>query len=1182
MSKKPDNHCERCHNPVLCDAPHNFVCENPTWIEDLLNDPALWKSIDDDAFPEPISHELLRLRSIFEQRQVFAMVFQIKDVGEVLMKFPVLCSAAYLKNDVITKKLIEKPLSLGDWQSIASELLKQSQNQYIYDLPEPFRFILSEIWDMYQESRFVNQRNRFIGHGALGFDDNAEYRHYCENMLSAIAKHLERVNEAYRHLKLSVNDDNAIFVTIEGENIALTPFIVRLGENLCFFDYLDGRKQIPPAYGLDYVNGGSHKRFDAPYLAEAYRRFDDISHSDFVVENSVSDLEAERVLASMNGASSFTTPEALKQWIVKNVPNECVGGVHLLTMERGMGKTAFVYALESGVIPLKDVKVCAYYCSHAQMRGVGNFIQGIMNSLRGILTDVVYRTLPQLRLDHENRAGNLLEVLKGYKREYTKRGEGSRLLLILDGLDEIPADQADVFEYIPKSEDMPENIYILLTARNPEREQLAPHVVEALNKLSIGSHYEVMPDSPENQATLRTYLSKQDMVKTERGFRRPTNAEIERLLELSGNTFINLSVYSKLVSAGYAIDTLPELNNEQLFSHYLSILRSAYGEKLYNEALRVLVMIATAYENLTLQELAYLCGYPGITLQLLAFIKDFGALIKAVRSNVRGTELAIANDRYREYVESNFADELRQMTVELVDRILAEDVQDYQSGQGIDSIPDGVLYLAAYVAEYLFCHVNNVLDSADTSRELWNKIKICGLAVTSKLEYQLIRECMCYTGIIKLLLLTEDDNNLAKGYMNRAVTYHALIRDEDALADYSRAIEIGEHLHQEGRLLDENFLAVVYMNRAVTHHSLTHYQDAVTDYSRAIEIAECLHQEGKLSDENFLATFYTNRAVTYATLTRYQDALADHFHAVEIRECLYRQECLHDENDLAIVYMNRAITYCCHTLYEHALADCSRAIEIRERLHRERRLSDENDLATSYMNRANTYDFLTRYEDALADITRAVSICERLHREGRLPDENDLAKVYMSRANTYDSLVRYEDALADITRAVSICERLHREGKLPDENYLAAVYMNRANTYRSLTRYEDALADYARAIEIWERLHREGRLYDINDLLRCYLNKAISLGKSGDSGKAVDECTKGIALCEELPVEKLSSVMAKLINLYTYRAITYRDKFLEVKKAKADFARVRQLKKKKRLNNWKVFWRAISSRFFCI
>ena len=128
MSKKTDNHCERCHNPVLCDAPHNFVCENPTWIEDLLNDSALWKSIDDDAFPEPISHELLRLRSIFEQHQVFAMVFQIKDVGEVLMKFPVLCSAAYLKNDVITKKLIKKPLSLGDWQGIASELLKHSQH----------------------------------------------------------------------------------------------------------------------------------------------------------------------------------------------------------------------------------------------------------------------------------------------------------------------------------------------------------------------------------------------------------------------------------------------------------------------------------------------------------------------------------------------------------------------------------------------------------------------------------------------------------------------------------------------------------------------------------------------------------------------------------------------------------------------------------------------------------------------------------------------------------------------------------------------------------------------------------------------------------------------------------------------------------------------------------------------
>ena len=1136
MSKKTDNHCERCHNPVLCDAPHNFVCVNPTWIEDLLNDSALWKSIDDDAFPEPVSHELLRLRSIFEQRQVFAMVFQIKDVGEVLMKFPVLCSAAYLKNDVITKKLIEKPLSLGDWQGIASELLKQSQHQYVYTLPDSLRTILVDILRMYQKSLFVNQRNRFIGHGALGFDDNAEYRHYCENMLSAIAKHLDRVKEAYRHLMLSIDENNDISVTIDGETIALSPFIVRLGEELCFFDYLDGRKQPPPAYGLDYVSGGAHRRFEAPYFANVYAQLGCTYDTDFVVENSVSDLEAENVLASMNEAANFVDPTALSEWVQSNIVNEYMGGVHLLTMERGMGKTAFVYALESGIVELDDVKVCAYYCSHAQMRDVGNFVQGVMNALNGSLVETVYKALPRLSPDSENKAENMLEVLQGYKAAYTRRGEGSKLLLILDGLDEIPADQADVFEYIPRSEDMRENVYILLTARNPEREQLAPHVVEALNKLSIGSHYEVMPDSPENQATLRTYLSQQDMVKTERGFRRPANAEIERLLDLSGSTFINLTVYSKLVSAGYAIDTLPELNNEQLFSHYLSILRSAYGEKLYNEALRVLLVIATAYENLTLQELAYLCGYPGITLQLLAFVKDFGALIKAVRSNVRGTELAIANERYRKYVESYFSDELRQMTVELVDRILTEDADDYKTAQGVECIPDGMLYLAAYVVEYVEQYIDHLLEDEEVCGKLLDKIEDCGLAVAGTKVYRLVRNCLCYSSALKILQKGGHENNLARVYINRAITYDSLTRYEEALTDVSRAVEIREHLHREGGLSDENYLATVYMIRSSAYHSLARHEEALADVSRAIEIRERLHREGRLTDENHLAAVYMNRANIYDSLTRYKDALADY----------------------------------------------ARAIEIWERLHREGRLPDENHLAAVYMNRAITYRSLTRYKDALADYVRAIEIRERLYREGRLPDENDLATIYMNRAATFHSLTRYKDDLADYARAIEIWERLHREGRLTDENHLATVYMNRAITYASLTCYKDALADCARAIEIRERLHREGRLYDINDLLCCYLNKAISLGESGDSGKAVDECTKGIALCKELPVEKLSSVMAKLINLYTYRAISYRDKFHEAKKAKADFARVRQPKKKKRLNNWKVFWRAISSRFFCI
>ena len=961
--------------------PVDNVQTTPDWIGDLLNDPTIWEALQDDVFPAPIVHELRRLRSIFEQRQVFAMVFQIKDVGEVLMKFPVLCSAAYLKNDVITKKLIEKPLSLGDWQGIASELLKQSQHQYVYTLPDSLRTILVDILRMYQKSLFVNQRNRFIGHGALGFDDNAEYRLYCENMLSAIAKHLDRVKEAYRHLMLSIDDNNDISVTIDGETIALSPFIVRLGEELCFFDYMDGRKQPPPAYGLDYVSGGAHKRFEAPYLADVYTQLGCKFDTGFIVENSVSDLEAENVLASMNEAANFVDPTALTNWLKCNVVNEYLGGVRLLTMERGMGKTAFVYALESGIVELDDVKVCAYYCSHAQMRGVGNFIQGIMNSLRGILTDVVYRTLPQLRLDHKNRAGNLLEVLEGYNGIYTERGEGSKLLLILDGLDEIPADQADVFEYIPKSEDMPENIYILLTARNPKREQLAPHVVEALNKLSIGCHYEVMPDSPENQATLRTYLSKQDMVKTERGFRRPANTEIERLLELSGNTFINLTVYSKLVSAGYAIDTLPELNNEQLFSHYLSILRSAYGEKLYNEALRVLLVIATAYENLTLQELAYLCGYPGITLQLLAFIKDFGALIKAVRSNVRGTELAIANERYRKYVESYFSDELRQMTVELVDRILTEDADDYKTAQGMECIPDGMLYLAAYVVEYVERYTDHLLEDEEVCGKLLDKIEDCGLAVAGTKVYRLVRNCLCYSSALKILQRGGHENNLARVYMNRATTYHSLTRYEDALADYTRAVDIRERLHREGRLPDENDLATVYMNRANAYASLTRYEDALADYARAIEIRERLHREGRLPDENGLAKGYMNRAVTYRSLTRYEDALEDY----------------------------------------------ARAIEITERLHREGRLYDINDLLRCYLNKAIYHGKLGDPNKEVAEYTKGITLCEELPADNLPSVMPTLIKLYKYRAITHrDDLHEMEKAEADFARVRQLDEQNKR------------------------------------------------------------------------------------------------------------------------------------------------------------
>ena len=237
----------------------NWHGENPLtssdWIDRLLCDSSLWKASYFSDFPAPISLEYRHMQEIFTKKQVFAMVYQLKDLGEVLLKFPVLCSAAILLDDNITRLLVEKPLSLGDWERVGMQLVKKSHHAYVYDLPQPLRVILEDVLNMYSTTRFVSLRNQYIGHGAMGFDENEEYHAYCEKLIRAISAHLEYTQDAYGRLKLVQGLERSVTLLVDGKETELSPFFVQMGDGLYFFDYLDGRKRVPPSYGLDYVAG---------------------------------------------------------------------------------------------------------------------------------------------------------------------------------------------------------------------------------------------------------------------------------------------------------------------------------------------------------------------------------------------------------------------------------------------------------------------------------------------------------------------------------------------------------------------------------------------------------------------------------------------------------------------------------------------------------------------------------------------------------------------------------------------------------------------------------------------------------------------------------------------------------------------------------------------------------------
>lgn len=170
------------------------------WLLDIAENEDYWQERYFDELPTFISHEYYRLRLMALYPNVFCMVYQIKDVGEVLLKLPVLCAAAYLKevcgDESFGAMLIGKPLGIGDWVGFCSALVKRVNQVYRYPLPDWLRHILKKASSL---SDLAKGRNDYLGHGAMGFDDNEGYRQFSRDMMERVSRYLNTVFQDYQN-----------------------------------------------------------------------------------------------------------------------------------------------------------------------------------------------------------------------------------------------------------------------------------------------------------------------------------------------------------------------------------------------------------------------------------------------------------------------------------------------------------------------------------------------------------------------------------------------------------------------------------------------------------------------------------------------------------------------------------------------------------------------------------------------------------------------------------------------------------------------------------------------------------------------------------------------------------------------------------------------------------------------
>jgi tetratricopeptide (TPR) repeat protein len=268
----------------------------------------------------------------------------------------------------------------------------------------------------------------------------------------------------------------------------------------------------------------------------------------------------------------------------------------------------------------------------------------------------------------------------------------------------------------------------------------------------------------------------------------------------------------------------------------------------------------------------------------------------------------------------------------------------------------------------------------------------------------------------------------AIAYAWRGIAYSHLKRWEDAVADFSRAIELAPkdpgpwinrsgaylELNQPGRALADCSRAIelnplsaqAYGNRGVAYFKLGQPEQAIADYDKSIAL-----------DERII-TVWVQRGWAYQKQGQWVKALADYSRALEL-----------DPKDESS-WNNRGEVEAQLGQREKAIADFSRAIELGQK---------GPDV---WNHRGNMYSELGQPEKALADYSRAIEL------------DDKCAAAWHNRGRQYESLNQYEEARRDYSRVIELDPKL-QEG-----------WVGRANAFRDLGQFEKARADYATAIEL--------------------------------------------------------------------------------------------------------------------
>ena len=492
------------------------------WLKELADNSKFWAQ-GVGTLPEPIACTYDRLQEMAQQGNVYGCLLQIKDAYEIAMKIPVLSALIFLDSEYedslvkerkISERLILTPLAIGGWYELALSILKADKRNH-FELAGSIKKILEKTKDLYNKrvsseySNISNWRNETIGHGMLRCEDSGNYQEEYENLLANLKEYLSDVSEFYRSISYIVNDQNATLI-VDDYEIEINRFVFR-GFFLDSFYYR--KKNIKYA---DYVSGkyqtGNLEPF-RPYIDElGEAAFERSVKADFVKKSE------DNLYSYLNTPEKYVVSEGLKEKVSRFLEDRD-RGVLTVCMERGMGKTAFANSIAGfyeydGVSFIDDAIVHTYSIAAANLRGANDFF-GNLNFVFANVGDDAFRSsskrLPEISFDDACPAETMANFLNTYREIYEDEFDVARLVLVIDGLDEMTDSTRKLRDWLicgDSTELLDEGVYIIYTTRFPEELSSKSNAILAENLIEESDVcIEIHRTDAENIEVLMDYLS---------------------------------------------------------------------------------------------------------------------------------------------------------------------------------------------------------------------------------------------------------------------------------------------------------------------------------------------------------------------------------------------------------------------------------------------------------------------------------------------------------------------------------------------------------------------------------------------------------------------------------------------------------------------------------------------------